>query len=88
MKEDKERKNTFRRDQEIFTIPEAANYLRISERLFRDLVKDAVNPIPFYRIGSAGRLIRIKKSDIDSWMENYRSTSDINFDEIVNELMS
>ena len=34
-----------------------------------DLLKDPVNPIPHYRIGAAGRIVRIKKSEFDQWMQ-------------------
>ncbi|SLM29778.1 hypothetical protein MTBBW1_1970002 [Desulfamplus magnetovallimortis] len=89
MKNGKKLKNTIRGIgiQEVFTVSEAADYLRISERLFRDLMKDPTHPIPFYRIGSAGRLIRIRKVEIDEWLENFRSTSEIDLDEMINELI-
>ncbi|SLM30609.1 hypothetical protein MTBBW1_2330003 [Desulfamplus magnetovallimortis] len=71
-----------------FTVTEAADYLRLSERLLRDQLKDPVHPIPHYRIGSAGRLIRIKRDDIDQWLENFRASSDTDLDQIVSELMA
>lgn len=74
--------------REYFSVSEAANYIGISERLIRDFLKDPLCPIPYYRIGSAGRLIRLKKSDIEKWLENFKSTCDINIDEIVNALMN
>ncbi|MBF0234711.1 MAG: helix-turn-helix domain-containing protein [Desulfamplus sp.] len=70
-----------------FSVQEAADYLRISERLLRDLLIDPLKPLPHFRIGSAGRLIRIRKVEIDEWLENFRSTSEIDIDEIVSELM-
>lgn len=70
-----------------FSVTEAAGYLRVSERLMRDFLIDPVNPLPHFRIGSAGRLIRIKKDEIDAWIESFRSTSEININEIVADLM-
>jgi len=69
------------------SVTEAADYLRVSDRLMRGLLIDPVKPLPHFRIGNAGRLIRIRKTDIDVWVENFRPTSEINIDEIVAELM-
>ena len=70
-----------------FSLSETAFYTGISERLLRDLLKSPINPIPHFRIGSAGRIIRLKKADIDSWFESFKSTSQIDIDTIVNELI-
>ena len=87
MKDGKKLKTNISGNQEIFTAPEAAEYLKISERMLRDLLKDPSHPLPYYRIGSAGRLIRIRKADIDDWLESYKSKSEINIDQLVADLM-
>lgn len=69
------------------SVTEAADYLRVSDRLMRGLLIDPVNPLPHFRIGNAGRLIRIRKSDVDQWIESFKSTTDVNIDKIVNEFM-
>jgi len=73
--------------KEYLSVSETAFYTGISERLLRDLLKTPINPIPHFRIGSSGRIIRIKRADINSWMESFKSTTDVNIDAIVNELM-
>ena len=72
--------------REYFAVSEAANYMGISERLIRDLLKSPINPIPHFRIGSSGRIIKIKRADIDSWLENFKATNDVNINKIVDEL--
>ena len=47
-----------------FTVEEAAEYLRISERFLRELI--ATRRIPHIRIG---RRIIFRESVLDSWME-------------------
>jgi len=69
--------------KEYLKIAEAAEYSSISQRTLRDNLKDPVNPIPHFRVGTAGRIIRIKKSEFDEWMNSQRATQG---DEI-NELM-
>jgi len=54
--------------REYFKVSELAEYSGISDRTLWDLLKDPVNPIPHYRIGAAGRIVRIKKSEFDQWM--------------------
>ncbi len=70
-----------------YTVAETAVYTGMGERTIRDCLNDPINPLPHFRIGSAGRLIRIKKDEIDAWIENFRSTSEININEIVADLM-
>ena len=54
--------------REYFKVSELAEYSGISDRTLWDLLKDPINPIPHYRVGAAGRMVRIKKSDFDRWM--------------------
>ena len=62
---------------------EAAHLMGISLRSFSKLLHDKAGPIPFVRVG---RLIRIRKSDLDSWMEARRSRSAA--DRIVDSLLA
>jgi len=50
-------------------------------------LKDPVNPIPHYRIGAAGRIVRIKKSEFDQWMQMQKNNNISKIDEIVDELL-
>ena len=54
--------------REYFKVSELAEYSGISDRTLWDLLKDPVNPILHYRIGAAGRIVRIKKPEFDEWM--------------------
>jgi len=54
------------------SIQQATERLGISKRTFRSLLNDPINPIPHFRIGSSGRIVRIKISDLDSWLETFR----------------
>ena len=59
-------------EKEYFKVSELSKYSGISDRTLWDLLKDPVNPIPHYRIGAAGRIVRIKKSEFDQWMQTQR----------------
>jgi excisionase family DNA binding protein len=59
-------------DREYLKVSELAQYAGISDRTLWDLLKDPVKPIPHYRIGAAGRIVRIKKSEFDEWMYNQK----------------
>ena len=69
--------------KEYFKVSELAEYSGISDRTLWDLLKDPVNPIPHYRIGAAGRIVRIKKSEFDRWMQTQRSSNIDWIDQIV-----
>ena len=58
--------------REYFKVSELAQYTGISDRTLWDLLKDPVNPIPHYRVGAAGRIVRIKKSEFDQWMREQK----------------
>jgi len=73
--------------KEYLSVAELSDYCGISPRTLRDLLKDPVNPIPLYRIGAAGRIIRIKKSEFDHWMESQRAGQCDGIDEIVENLL-
>ena len=74
--------------KEYFSILELSEYSGISQRTLWDLLKDPVNPIPHFRVGSAGRIVRVKKSEFDQWMQTQKS-SDINLiNRIVDEVLN
>ena len=72
--------------REYFKVSELSEYSGISDRTLWDLLKDPVNPIPHYRIGAAGRIVRIKKSEFDQWMQTQRSKDVDWIDQIVDEI--
>ena len=73
--------------KEYFSIADLSDYTGISERTLRDLLKDPVNPIPYFRIGPAGRIIRVKRSDFDEWMKFQRATQGNAIDELIAEVL-
>lgn len=58
-------------DAGLLTVPEAARILRISRNLAYELV--ARNELPSIRLG---RVIRIPRAALDTWMDQQTSTSD------------
>jgi excisionase family DNA binding protein len=75
--------------EEYFSIADLSKYSGISQRTLWDLLKDPVNPIPHFRVGSAGKIVRVKKSEFDRWMEKSREAdqnSDLN--QIINEILT
>ena len=74
--------------KEYFSILELSKYSGISQRTLWDLLKDPVNPIPHFRVGSAGRIVRVKRSEFDQWMQTQKP-SDINLiNRIVDEILN
>ena len=73
--------------REYFKVSELAEYSGISDRTLWDLLKDPANPIPHYRIGTAGRIVRIKKSEFDQWMQTQKENNISKIDKIVDELL-
>jgi len=55
------------------TVADAAYFASISRRSLYKFLHDPVNPLPHFRLGTTGRLIRIKKDDLENWMENFRA---------------
>lgn len=74
-------------EKEYLKVAELSDYSGISQRTLRTLLSDPVNPIPFYRVGSAGRIVRIKKSEFDAWMNTQRVDQGIGITEIVDALV-
>ena len=54
--------------KEFFTIDEVSEYLGIKKSSLYSKVER--KEIPYYKVG---RLVRFKKSDIDPWMEKFKS---------------
>ena len=73
--------------KEYLKIAEVSEYSSISQRTLHTLLKDHVNPIPHYRVGVAGRIIRIKKSDFDAWMDTQRATQGDEIDELIEGIL-
>ena len=72
--------------REYFKVSELAEYSGISDRTLWDLLKDPVNPIPHYRIGAAKRIVRIKKSEFDQWMQKQMIHEGSLVDDVLEEL--
>jgi excisionase family DNA binding protein len=72
--------------REYFKVSELAKYSGISDRTLWDLLKDPVNPIPHYRIGAAKRIVRIKKSEFDQWMQKQMIRESSLVEDVLEEL--
>jgi len=73
--------------KEYLKVAELSYYSGISQRTLHTHLKDPVNPIPHFRVGTAGRIIRIKKSEFDEWMDSQRATQDDGIDELIAEVL-
>ena len=74
--------------REYFKVSELAEYSGISDRTLWDLLKDPVNPIPHYRIGAAGRIVRVRRSEFNDWMKRQRADKNLDIDKIVDEIFA
>jgi excisionase family DNA binding protein len=69
------------------SVAETAMYTGISEGTIRKFLKDPTNPLPHYRVGTAGRIIRINKHEIDQWFYFYKAKEEDKYlDSIINDL--
>jgi excisionase family DNA binding protein len=75
-------------EREYLKVSELAEYSGISNRTIWDLLKDPINPIPHYRVGAAGRIVRIKKTDFDEWMRGQMHCESSFIDDVVGEINS
>ena len=73
--------------KEYFKVSELAEYAGISERTLWDLLKDPVNPIPHFRVGTAGRIVRVKKTDFDQWMRDQMVHENHLVDDVLGEIL-
>ena len=75
-------------DKAYFSVKETAEYTGMGVRTIRGFLNDPITPLPHYRVGSAGRIIRIHKDEIDNWLKTFRVDSEsMDIDEIVNEFI-
>ncbi len=66
----------------FFNLAEASKYLSMSTRTIRDRLHE----IPHRRLGT--RLLLFKKSELDTWLEQYREGGKDELDELVNETLA
>ena len=69
---------------EFLTVATAAIYLSMSKRTVYALLKDHVDPLPHFR---RGRLIRLKRSELDDWMGRHRALDHLEIDKLVDALI-
>ncbi len=74
--------------REYFSVAELSAYSGISERTLWDYLKNPVNSIPHFRVGSAGRIVRVKRSEFDRWMQSHKASNINDIDQIVDEVLS
>jgi excisionase family DNA binding protein len=74
--------------REYFSISELSDYSGISKRTLWTLLNNPNDPIPHFRVGSAGRIVRVRRSEFDDWMERQRADNNLDIDKIVDELFS
>ena len=58
---------------EIYTVAQASQYLQVCEKTVRRLISS--NRLIAYRVGNGNRSLRIKKSDIDSYLEEHTNNT-------------
>ncbi len=69
-------------DQDRYlNLAEAAKYTSISKRTIRDRLDE----IPHRRVGT--RILLFKKSELDTWLEQYREGGKAELDELVEECL-
>ena len=61
-----------------------AGYSGLSVRTLRNLLKDPVDPLPYYRIG--GKLL-VRCSEYDLWAARRRETGDVDVNHAVTEVL-
>ncbi len=65
----------------FFTLTEASEYSRISGRTLRDR-----DDLPRYRVGK--KILLFKKSELDTWLSQFREGGKTELDELVNETLA
>ena len=88
MKTGSEKKTKGKIQKGYFSISELEEYSGISQRTLWTLLKNPINPIPHFRIGSAGRIVRVKKSEFDRWIQTQRPSNIDWIDQIVDEIIN
>ncbi len=74
--------------REYLTVTQLSEYSGISKRTLWDFLKNPINPIPHFRVGAAGRIVRVKRSDFDQWMETQRADQKTDVDQIVDGILN
>lgn len=75
-------------NREYFSVTEVAEYTGMGVRTIRGFLNDPMNHLPHYRVGTAGRIIRIKRDELDNWIRSFKVNSEgIDIDELVNDLI-
>lgn len=60
--------------KEFLDLEQVAEYLGIHINTVYKYIKDEDNPLPTFQIGR--RIIRVKKEDLDRWLESYKGKND------------
>ena len=56
--------------KEFMDLAEVARYLGVHINTIYKYIRDKKNPLPTFQISD--RIIRVKKEELDKWIENYR----------------
>jgi excisionase family DNA binding protein len=70
---------------EYLSLQQVANYLGIGKRTVREFIQQKTNPLPHFRIRK--KILRVARSDLDKWMQNYRINNATEIDNIVDSLL-
>lgn len=58
---------------EIYTVAQASQYLQVCEKTVRRLISS--NKLIAYRVGNGNRSLRIKKTDIDTYLAEHANNT-------------
>ena len=58
-------------------------YSGVSIRTLRAWIKDALHPLPYFRVGGAVGKVLVRRSDFDRWMTRHRVEGDADLDALV-----
>ncbi len=56
--------------QEFISLDQVAKYLGVNVSTIYRYMKDETNPLPTFQLSE--KTIRVKKSELQDWLENYR----------------
>lgn len=69
------------------TLKAAHQYMGISVRSLRAALTDPVHPLPCYRPGGKGGKVLVRRSELDAWMERFRSVGEVDLDAMVEDVL-
>lgn len=72
-------------DPEYLTVKQLATYSGLAERTIRGFLKQPTNPLPHYRLGH--KLLRVSRTDFQSWISRYRIDSDDQLSHVINDIV-